>query len=58
VLWPRYEVIEQFGELRTGIAPASPPAKEELPGWLVDQLVNTAGLRQEAVEAMTLKEAV
>ncbi len=52
------EVIERFGKLRTGITPASPPANEELPSWLVDQLVHTAGLRHEVVEAMTLKEAV
>ena len=52
------EVIERFGKLRTGLTPASQPASEELPSWLVDQLVHTAGLRHEVVQAMTLKEAV
>jgi len=52
------EVIERLGKLRTGITPARPPANEELPSWLVDQLVHTAGLRHEVVEVMTLKEAV
>jgi mRNA interferase RelE/StbE len=52
------EVIHRFGKLRAEITPASPPMKEELPGWLVDQLVHTAGLRRETVEGMTLKEAV
>jgi mRNA interferase RelE/StbE len=52
------EVIERFGKLRAGITPASQPVKEELPSWLIDQLVHAAGLRREAVENMTLKEAV
>jgi mRNA interferase RelE/StbE len=52
------EVIERSGKLRTGITPASPPANEELPSWLVDQLVHTAGPRHETVGTMTLKEAV
>lgn len=52
------EVIERFGKLGAGITPASPPIKEELPNWLVDQLVHTAGLRRDVVEGMTLKEAV
>ncbi|MGH9057624.1 MAG: hypothetical protein ACRDYY_17455 [Acidimicrobiales bacterium] len=51
-------VIERFGTLRADITPASPTAKEDLPSWLVDQLVHTAGLRHEVVEEMTLKEAV
>lgn len=52
------EVVERFGKLRAGITPANPPAKDDLPRWLVDQLVHTAGLRRETVEAMGLKEAV
>lgn len=52
------EVIERFGKLGAGVVPANPPAREVLPGWLVDQLVHTAGLRPEVVQEMTLKEAV
>jgi mRNA interferase RelE/StbE len=52
------EVIERFGKLRAGITLSSPPVKEELPSWLADQLVHTAGLRPEVVEGLTLKEAV
>lgn len=52
------EVIERFGKLRAGITPASPPVKEGLPDWLIDQLVHTAGLRRDLVEGLTLQEAV
>lgn len=52
------EVVERFGKLRAGITPAGRPTRDELPDWLVDQLVHTAGVRREAVASMTLKEAV
>lgn len=52
------EVVQRFNKLGAGIAPASPPVREELPSWLVDQLVHTASLHHEVVERMTLKEAV
>lgn len=52
------EVIERFGTLRAGISPTRPPVRQELPSWLVDRLVHTAGLRREVVEGMSLEEAV
>lgn len=52
------EVIERFGKLAAGITPAAPPKGEEVPEWLVNQLVYTAGLSRVDVESMTLKQAV
>ena len=52
------EVIERFGKLRAGITPAAPPTGEKLPDWLVNQLVHTAGMPREVVDAMTLQQAV
>jgi mRNA interferase RelE/StbE len=52
------EVIQRFAKVRAGITPAGPPVKEDLPSWLVDQLVHTAGVHREVIEGMTLKEAV
>lgn len=37
---------------------ATPPATEQVPGWLVDRLVNKAALDRETVTAMSLDEAI
>ncbi len=52
------EVVERFGKLRVGISPAAPPKGETLPDWLVNQLVHTARIAREDVDAMTLRQAV
>jgi mRNA interferase RelE/StbE len=50
--------VIEIAEVWAGITPASPPVKEDLPSWLVDQLVHTAGVHRDVIEGMTLKEAV
>jgi mRNA interferase RelE/StbE len=52
------DAVAQLGRVAAGIVPASPPASDPVPAWLVDRLVQTAKLDPGAVWAMSLEEAV
>lgn len=41
----------------TGVTEAPPPGAATIPGWLVERLILTVGLREEEVRAMTAGEA-
>ena len=51
---------ERFGEVVRGVAHVSeppPPQAQTIPGWLVQRLLLTVGLREDEIGAMTADEA-
>ncbi len=52
------DLVGRFGKLAEGIEPTAVPHQEELPGWLVDRLVGSAGMEPEKVRSLSLEEAV
>ena len=52
------EVIERLGRTGSGLSARDEPSStSELPGWLVDRLVEQAGLPAESVVELTLEQA-
>lgn len=52
------EVVERLGKAASGIRAAVEPEVEQLPAWLVGNLVDQAGMRPDRLEGLTLKAAV
>ena len=53
-----HELVERLGKGAEELDVAPDPIREEVPDWLIERLVHTAGLSRREVERFSLREAV